>query len=128
MIISFAWTTPALLAGAKSCTRREWDDGYARRFRDGELVDAYDRSPRAGGHKVATVRLTVAPTFELMRAMPDGDYEAEGFAWLYAHPEALPKRFRGNSAALESFSRAGFAAWRSEPGSMWVVRFELVAP
>lgn len=32
MIVSFAWTTGAFLAGRKSRTRREWDDAYARRF------------------------------------------------------------------------------------------------
>lgn len=39
-IISFAWTSPALLAGAKTVTRRDWDDSYARRFSAGELVAA----------------------------------------------------------------------------------------
>ena len=31
-IISFAWTTGALLAGAKTTTRREWSRGYADRW------------------------------------------------------------------------------------------------
>lgn len=60
-IISFAWTTPALLAGRKTCTRRDWTYGYAANFALGEEVAAYDRSPRAFGQRVATIRLTALP-------------------------------------------------------------------
>jgi hypothetical protein len=38
MTISFAWTTPALLAGHKTVTRRDWDAEYAIRFAAGQLV------------------------------------------------------------------------------------------
>ena len=51
-IISFAWTTEALLAGIKTCTRRDWNDDYARRFKNGEFCQAFDRNPRAGGKRV----------------------------------------------------------------------------
>jgi len=37
LIISFAWTTAVLLSGHKSCTRRNWTDEYARRFKMGGL-------------------------------------------------------------------------------------------
>src|SRR3990170_1690123 len=81
-IISFAWTRPALLAGRKTVTRREWDDSYASRFGEGELVAVYDRSPRYGGKQVATIQLTRVPYRESTRDAPDSDYEAEGFAYL----------------------------------------------
>ena len=32
-IISFAWTTDALLQCKKTVTRRDWDDKYASRFK-----------------------------------------------------------------------------------------------
>jgi hypothetical protein len=40
MDLSFAWTTPALIADRKSCTRRDWSADYAARFRDGLNRDA----------------------------------------------------------------------------------------
>lgn len=125
-ILSFAYTTPPLVAGAKTVTRREWDDEYAAQFRAGQLVAAYDRSPRFRGRQVAVIRLTAAPTYEPNAAMPDSDYAAEGFEWLHAHPEALPKTLWGKPCTLDDFSRDGFERWRRNGGSMWVVRFELV--
>lgn len=125
-IISFAYTTPPLLAGAKNVTRREWDERYAGTFRAGQLIAAYDRSPRFKGKHVATIRLTAAPTFEPMAQMPDADYEGEGFAWLYANPHTLPKTLFGEPCNRETFSRAGFERWRRSGASMWVCRFELV--
>jgi uncharacterized protein YqfB (UPF0267 family) len=56
-IISFAWTTPQLLAGKKTVTRRDWSDKYARQFRAGDLVQVYDKSPRAGGKRVAVIEI-----------------------------------------------------------------------
>ncbi len=117
MIISFAHTTPALLAGEKTVTRREWSPEHAARFRAGQMVDAYDRSPRNGGKRVATIRIT-SITREPMSAMPDGDYEAEGFAYLEAHGIG--------SAAGHDTSRRGFEEWRQAGTDAYVVRFELV--
>lgn len=127
-IISFAWTTPALLAGRKTCTRREWDANYARRFKAGDLVAAYERSPRTGGKQVATIRLTADPVLEPLSAMPVTDYEAEGFAFFDEHPELLPKtksviwaqRFGGG---VEQF----VAAYANDPREEWVIRFELMS-
>lgn len=126
-IISFAYTTPALTAGAKTVTRRDWRPEYAARFRAGELVAAYDRSPRARGRQVATIRLTQRPCYQPMVEMPDSDYEAEGFAWLLAHPAHLPKTIGGLPTTLHEFTREGFEHWRTYGEAMWVVRFELVA-
>ena len=64
LIISFAWTTAALLAtwpdgsDAKTCTRRNWNDGYAKLFKAGTYIQGWDRSPRYGGHKVAIIMVT----------------------------------------------------------------------
>ena len=91
--ISFAYTTPALLAGQKTVTRRDWDPGYANRFERGELVNAYNRSPRHHGEKAATLRIE-SVIYEANALAPASDYEAEGFAFLEAHPDLLPKRDR----------------------------------
>lgn len=127
-IISFAWTSPALLAGAKTVTRRDWDDDYARRFSAGELVAAYNRSPRHRGEQIATIRI-VSVTKERDSETPDSDYAAEGFAWFEQHPEQLPKGERVRY--LETVTWESFERWRCGSGSSWVCRFtveEIVEP
>lgn len=125
-IISFAYMTPAMLAGVKKVTRRDWDAEYARRFQSGELIKAYDRSPRFGGSHVAYIRLTRRPYFEPIAQMPDDDYVLEGFKYLYEHPEIRPKMIFGEKVTRETFSWDWFCDWRASGESLWVVRFELV--
>jgi hypothetical protein len=114
MIISFSWTTPALLAGAKTCTRREWKADYARRFTVGRLVDAWDRSPRTGkGRKVATIRITREPYRESTYRLRGKDWDREGFTWLAAH---------GQLGMVEQV----LSSWTLFPREVYVVEFELV--
>lgn len=114
MIISFAWTTPALLAGAKTVTRREWKPEYASRFKVGMLVDAWDRSPRTGkGKKVATIRLTRDPYLQWTDDLPRSHYEREGFVWMEEN-------------GLEGSVRDTLGEWNMRPRFIWVVEFELV--
>ncbi len=115
-VISFAWTTPALLAGMKTVTRREWNDSYARQFEAGDLVAAYDRSPRYGGRQVATLRLLCAPYQENIADAPEEDYVAEGLEWMNA------RGLRANRMPPNLF----WSAWRRSRAVVWVVRFELV--
>jgi hypothetical protein len=81
-IIAFTWTTAALLARAKSRTRRNWDAAYAARFRFGMRMDAWDRSPLYGGIFLGFILLTGAPFQELTGEMAEDDYEVEGLAWM----------------------------------------------
>jgi len=82
--IVFAWMTPALVAGRKTCTCRDWDGDYAQRFRVGDVIAAYDRSPRYRGTQIATLRLTHDAThgrpIDVLGGF-DAAYEAEGFAY-----------------------------------------------
>ena len=117
-IISFAWTTPALLAGAKTVTRREWSDGYARTFHRGDLVAAYDRNPRAHGKQVATIELTFDPYQEQLWQAPAEEYDHEGLAWMAKRGLTLP----GGEAPLEFWRR-----WRQENPLVWVVPFRVVS-
>lgn len=121
-IISFAYTTPALLIGHKTVTRRDWTKKYARLFKKRDVVSAYNRSPMFGGKQVAIIQLTCDPTYEPMCDMPDSDYEAEGFAYLNENRHLLPK------AMPYDVSWAGFQDWRNFPvhSSMWVVRIKLI--
>lgn len=67
---------------------------------------AYDRSPRQHGNRIAVIRLVDAPRHEPMTQMPDSDYAAEGWEWLYRHPEYLPNRLFGERCTREDFSRS----------------------
>lgn len=118
-IISFAETTPALLAGRKTVTRREWQESHARSFAAGELVQAWSKSPRVkGARRVGTIRLTAAPYIERTVDIPADDWEAEGFA--YMTDEGLT--LFGGATPAEVWQR-----WRSDLSTaLWVVRFELV--
>ena len=115
-IISFAWTTAALLAGRKTCTRRAWSEDYAKRFKQGDLVAAYDRNPRFGGKQVATIRLTRDPYLENTADMPLGDYVHEGLNYM----EEQGLKIQGQHPY--DF----FSAWKAMAELVWVVRFEVV--
>lgn len=120
MKIPFSWTAPALLAGHKTVTRREWKKDYARNFKGpGQIVEAVEPVSEV---KIATLRLTAKPTLELNGLIPDSDFEAEGFAWLEQHPEALPPTHL-------PLCRLQFDDMRilERDRLMWVVRFELIA-
>lgn len=114
--ISFAWTTPALLAGHKTCTRREWSERWAQQFRADDRVSAYDRQPRFGGRQVAVIELIEHPYRQSTGEAPDSDWEAEGFAYL----ESIGAKVDGMPPKVL------WRAWKLHPRMMWVVRFRLV--
>jgi hypothetical protein len=122
VIISFAWTTPALLAGQKSQTRRDWTAEHAAKFNAGQLVDAWNRSPRAGrasgARKVATIRLTTAPYRQRLGSMTNDDYAREGFRWMWEMND-------GSGTAQRAY--AIWHDWQQTPDhELYVVEFELV--
>ncbi len=122
-VISFAWTTAALLAGAKTCTRRNWSPNYARKFHKGDLVAAYDRSPRFGGKQVVTIRLTCDPYLENTAKMTSADYDAEGLHWMAENNILMPvSAARGRYVSAQDF----FRQWRFAAEDVWVVRFEVL--
>jgi hypothetical protein len=119
LIISFARTTAALLADPpqKSVTRREWTDRHAAMFKVGDLVQAWDKSPRAGGKRFGTIKITSIGK-EPTRFIPDSDWEAEGFAYMTKHGLDL-----GPDLTCEQLWRE----WRRDPLKVtWVIRFEVV--
>ncbi len=108
MIISFAKTIEPLLAGKKTVTRREWADDYAARFKAGQIVDAWDYSPRTGhGKRIAKIRLTADAYQEFLSDMPESDIQAEGGLW------------RDKNQYIRDVF--GIASKK-----VWVIRFELV--
>lgn len=120
MIISFAWTTPALVMGYKTVTRRDWSPSHAAKFKAGMVLDAWNYSPRVvsrNPHKVATIRLTCDPYLELSSVIPDKDWYAEGFEYAMEHE----LRFERKTTAREVWD-----FWKANPHYQWVVRFEVV--
>ncbi len=115
-IISFAWTTPALLAGRKTVTRRDWRTSYAALFARGDLVQAYSQNPRHGGRQVATIRLTRDPYLESTSRVAPADYVDEGFAYL----EGIGAKVNGMTP------RELWESWHVDPQDLWVIRFEVV--
>lgn len=117
--ISFAWTTPALVAGRKTVTRREWKLRYAQSWHEGDVAAAWDKQPRfKGARRVAVIRLTADPRIENTRDLPEADWENEGFAYL----EERGLLVDGHSAGFM------WRGWKILPRDFWVVRFELVDP
>jgi hypothetical protein len=78
MIISFNWTVGAFLQGKKTVTRRFWKSKYAAKFHEGDIVDAYDKSPRNGGKKIGHIRLTKDPYKQPLENMTEEDFQREG--------------------------------------------------
>ena len=115
-IISFAWTTPAIKVKVKTCTRRDWDDGYASRFNKGDLMAGYDRNPRFKGSQITTIRLTEKPYKERYCDAPLGDWYAEGFEYL----ESIGAKVHGFTPEQL------WLQWMEDNTICWVVRFEYV--
>lgn len=111
LIISFAWTSGALLAGKKTATRREWDDQYAQLFVNtfyyNATIQAYDKNPRNGGKRIALIRLTKMPQKEPLSAMTMKDIEEEGGLW-----ESVDQFIEGFGGDPDM--------------KVWVVKFEVI--
>ncbi|MDI7157166.1 hypothetical protein QMM53_11520 [Leptospira santarosai] len=122
-IISFGFTAAPLLARRKTITRREWKDEYALKFRQGEIVQAYDKSPRFGGKKIGELKISWIVKSHL-RDMPDTDYEEEGFAWLDENPEFIHKSFILNDGTKDMWKY--FRMWRMSGKESWAIKFEPV--
>lgn len=114
LIISFGWTAAALISGAKTCTRRDWPEEYARKFKEGMVVQSWDHSPRVGGHVIGLARLTRKPYKESTANMPDEDYENEGLGWM----ERQGIMIRGIRP------REFWESWKAAGELVYVVRFK----
>jgi hypothetical protein len=120
--LRFAWTTPALLAGAKTVSRVPQADRRPGLWRAGMPLIAYNRSPQKGGRPVAVLQLTADPVLEPLGAMPDSDYAAEGWHWLHEHRALLPRWITASDFGPHAFQDS-----RTRGAELWVVRFRLLA-
>jgi hypothetical protein len=125
-LISFAWTTPSLVAGRKTMTWRDWNERYALSFCAGERVQAWDRLPRNHGRQVALIELTDVPKRMMSSWLTDDDYEAEGLAYLAEHPEVWPKTIFRQPFTADAVSRERFDYFRELGEIGWCIRFKLI--
>ena len=103
-IISFAWTSEALLKKKKTVTRRTWKNKYASQFKVGDRCVAYNKNPRLGGKPIAIIQITDIYK-EKLKDMPVSDLKNEGGLW------KTKKEF------IELFD--------SPEQVVWVIRFEV---
>lgn len=113
MVISFAWTSPALTAGKKTVTRRDWKRAHATKFKKGDIVTAYNKSPRNGGKPIAKIQLTADPYLERTSKMTLESYTREGLTWLHSIGVVVPPDL-------------WFNAWRDLDELVYVIEFELL--
>jgi uncharacterized protein YqfB (UPF0267 family) len=121
-IISFAKTTAALLAGHKTVTRRYWKPSHAAMFKRGDIVQAWDKSPRYGGKKVAEIKIITVYQEDKINA-PDDDYEKEGFKYMC---DAGIKIDNSWGLPTPTYWYAWKLENREEFKTVWVIRFELL--
>ena len=118
LIVSFAWTTPAVRARRKTRTRRSWSPSYAEKFRENSICQAYDKGPRVGGVWIDYIRLVRAPWIQNTRELNQDDYELEGFAYMdewgfLCPPEGI-------------LGRDFLERWKAAAEDVYVVDFEYV--
>lgn len=133
MIISFGWTTPALLAGRKTRTRRV----HTARTRyslwhaegGGELVDAWNTGPRnvrGNPHKIAELDLRwpgVRPDDVVSGDYPDEDWDREGFAYMQENGLLLP--MPGSNTTKLCTPEQVWETWRRERPVFSVYDFDV---
>ena len=121
-IISFAATSAPLLAGAKTRTVRRWTQGHAETIHG--TVQAYDRSPRYGGKRIAL--LSVRSVF---RTEPDVDGRwPPSLEWKQARgPEGLAWMEERGLLCGKVEPRVYYESILDGAGWLYVVDFELLA-
>lgn len=122
MIISFAWTTPAVVIGQKTETRRDWSPKtfamIKKAMDEGRLVDAWDKSPRFGGKEFGKVRILNLVEAEDSRTIPEGSWQKEGF-----HVLTMLEAKIGKSSPIDVWE-----FWKNENDQdQVVVTFEVVS-
>lgn len=128
MILSFGWTTPALVADPcqKTETSREWTRTYADQVRrqvaaGRDVFDAWNTSPRntradPKPGKIGRVHLLAPPQIEHAYERPPETWEAEGFEYLT----------RGGWLLDRLTPMELWRGWLEADPPLYVVRFELV--
>lgn len=107
-IISFAWTTEALIQGKKTVTRRMWKK---RLVRKDDMVQAYDKAPYHKGKCIAIIEIMSARHEPLYR-VTDEEERKEGGLW------------GSGEQFIQSFLKAYPGMKRSD--NVWRIEFVIV--
>lgn len=96
---------------------------HRHRFHKDGVYWALDKDYRAGGHRIAKIRLVVEPYEELYGDMAYSEYDAEGFGYYEEFPEDIPP-----GAPWRRMSRLTFDAMKRARATdvCVVIRFEMV--
>lgn len=113
--ISFNWTVSAFLSGAKTVTRRDWKDSYAKTFKKGDLVAAYDKQRRFGGRKIGIIKLTQTPYRQSTAELTEKDWFDEGMHILVGEGRLIDGVMPG----------VFWLRWLAEPVDLWVIHFAI---
>ncbi len=126
MIISFAWTTEAVLAGRKKRTRRYWSIEYAKRFALGSTHQGYNRLPRVGGNQIGVLTITQIPHMQQTTSMTEEDYELEGLKYMEEVGLYIPVRTIDGKKVPPMHPRRFFEAWKEANDNPIVIDFDFI--
>lgn len=119
--IAFAWTMPALLARAKTVTRRDWKDATVKRFPAGQWVWAIDSTYRQ--NKRALIEIAGTPEKQLTAFLPESEWVAEGFEWI----REQARQGGAEKASLAARALRIWDGWTDAPEMLWRVPICVVA-
>jgi len=121
MIISFGWTSWALVAYRKRTTWRDWTAEHAAKFQAGHVADAWNKNPRAGGRRIGQIFI-IGIERANTRDMTPNDYVDEGFAFLDMYPQLIPAK-----SPIDDFTTCAHYLhwWRGQGEDLYKVRFEV---
>lgn len=117
--VSFAWTSPALVLGLKTETRRDWTKAW---LKPGEQFVATNKQRWFKGSVELAICTCEAIWQEDSRAFDDNAYEAEGFPFLQAIGAKFSKGVSADAVA-DFWKRPMF--YGHEPFNHWVLRFRV---
>ena len=91
--LSFGWLTPAVLAGQKTLSLRDWGPVEAYSWKRAQLAYCYDDDPDKGGNRVALLRISHTPYKRLTNKLRNSEFYASGLMYAQSmglrHPKGL---------------------------------------
>ena len=114
--LSFGYTTPELLSGFKTITRRCWKEKYANYFLrtwNQKLFPALNKGYYAGGKAVGLLQILEIPYQQVLFEMPESDLSLEGFPQL-SKSEFIDRFFGGDSSMVVWVLRFNFTPMKQK--------------
>ncbi|KKL53620.1 hypothetical protein LCGC14_2273620, partial [marine sediment metagenome] len=91
--LSFGWLTPAVLAGQKTLSLRDWGPVEAQSWQRAQLAFCYDKEPSKGGNKMALLRISHTPYKRQANKLRNSEFYAAGLMYAQSmglrHPKGL---------------------------------------